>query len=249
MSSLTPVRGALGFLTRLPVGGTDSAWAGFRESPWAFPVAAYPIGAVIALPLVSRLPTETATVAALAAVYGLTGIVHLDGVADLGDAAVVHGDSDDRRAVLKDTTVGVGALAAVGLTLVGLTLGLAGIGEAGARTTVAVVVASEVGAKLGMSLVASVGVATHEGLGSAFTTRCGPDAVLPAALCAVPAGLLGVPEPTALGALVGATVGGLVVFRWADRRLGGVSGDVFGAVNELGRVAGLHAGVIVWTVS
>ena len=32
------------------------------------------------------------------------------------------------------------------------------------------------------------------------------------------------------------------------RRLGGVTGDVFGAANEIGRLAGLHAGVIVWTL-
>ena len=39
----------------------------------------------------------------------------------------------------------------------------------------------------------------------------------------------------------------LVVVRWADGALGGVNGDVFGAVNELARVVALHAGVVAWT--
>jgi adenosylcobinamide-GDP ribazoletransferase len=40
---------------------------------------------------------------------------------------------------------------------------------------------------------------------------------------------------------------GLVPFWWARRRLGGVSGDVMGAANELARLVALHAGVIAWT--
>jgi adenosylcobinamide-GDP ribazoletransferase len=30
--------------------------------------------------------------------------------------------------------------------------------------------------------------------------------------------------------------------------LGGISGDVLGAANELGRVVGVHAGVVAWTL-
>ena len=32
-----------------------------------------------------------------------------------------------------------------------------------------------------------------------------------------------------------------------DGALGGVNGDVFGAVNELARIVALHAGVVAWT--
>jgi adenosylcobinamide-GDP ribazoletransferase len=41
----------------------------------------------------------------------------------------------------------------------------------------------------------------------------------------------------------------LALLWWADAALGGASGDVFGASNELARVAGLHAGVVAWTLS
>jgi adenosylcobinamide-GDP ribazoletransferase len=50
-----------------------------------------------------------------------------------------------------------------------------------------------------------------------------------------------------LAALVAAVAVALLVGRWARTTLGGVSGDVLGAANELGRVAALHARVIAWT--
>lgn len=246
------IRGALGFLTRLPVGGSEAAWTAFRGSPWAFPAAGYPVGVVVGLVAATAavgLPRPTVALAALVVLYAVTGIVHLDGVADTGDAAVVHGDASDRLAVLKDTTVGVGAVAAVALVLVGVAGGLFAVAALPVRVALGVVLAAEVGAKLGMAAVAAFGVSPHEGLGSAFTTRSGPRAVAPAVAVAVPAGLVALPSLAGLTALVGATAAGLVVLRWASGLVGGANGDVFGATNEIGRVVGLHAGVIVWTFS
>ncbi|MDB9274189.1 adenosylcobinamide-GDP ribazoletransferase, partial [Halorubrum ezzemoulense] len=50
-------------------------------------------------------------------------------------------------------------------------------------------------------------------------------------------------------AITAAVVVAALAFAWARSRLGGVSGDVLGATNELARVVGLHAGVIAWTLS
>ena len=52
-----------------------------------------------------------------------------------------------------------------------------------------------------------------------------------------------------VGVLVATTVIAGLTLRWAQTNLGGVSGDVLGATNELARVAGLHAGVVAWTLS
>jgi len=241
------LRGGVAFLTRLPVGSRERDWVHFREFPATFPLVGYLVGAVAALPLLA-LPATAAAFAYLLALAALTGIAHLDGVADLGDAAVVH-DEAGRRDVLKDTTVGVGAVAAVAVVVAGLALAGLGLARLPLETAVAVAVASEVGAKLGMATVACVGTATHEGLGSQFTRNADPELLVGPVAAAAPAALLTGLSPAAPVAVAAGPVVAVAVVGWADRNLGGVNGDVFGAVNELGRVVALHAGVVAWTLS
>lgn len=245
------LRGALGFLTRVPVGHDDGDWAAFAETPLAFPLAGYAVGVLVAVPFLGLFAGVTwLTVAAayLFAVYLVTGVNHVDGVADLGDAAAVHGSARERREVLKDTDAGVGAVLAVVLVVAGLALGALGVASLPAPRAFGLVVAAEVGAKLGMAAVACLGEATHEGLGSEFTRNADPALLLGPVVAAAPAALLTFPSPAALAALIGALVTAVLVVRWATAALGGVSGDAFGAANELGRVAAIHAGVVAWVL-
>ena len=246
---LAAIRGGVGFLTRLPVAHRDGDWDAFRSRPAVFPLVGVVAGAAAAVPLlaVETLPAPTVALGYLLAVYAVTGVHHLDGVADLGDALVVHGDRERRREVLKDTTTGVGAVLAVALAVAGLAL--AGLGLAGlpVRAAVGVAIGAEVGAKLGMAAMACVGEASHEGMGRQFTEAATPGAFVPPAAIVLSAAALVWPHPTAI-AVSGALAGVTVPWYWANRRLGGINGDVFGAANEIGRVAGAHAGVIAWTL-
>ena len=125
---ISALRGALGFLTRLPVGHDEAAFDAFRARPAAFPLAGYVVGLPIAAAVALPLPAPTGAFALVVAVVLVTGVNHADGLADLGDAAVVHGDPERRRAVMTDTTVGVGAVLALAVGLLGLAL--AGLGLA-----------------------------------------------------------------------------------------------------------------------
>ncbi|MEM4781119.1 MAG: adenosylcobinamide-GDP ribazoletransferase [Halalkalicoccus sp.] len=242
--ALAALRGALGFLTRLPVGGDERSWEAFRRTPGAFPLAGYLIGLLLCLSLLVPAPAPTVALAYLLAVYLLTGVNHADGVADLGDAAVVHGGEEKRREVMRDTTTGVGAILALGLVLVGLAL--AGLALASLPLFVAagIVLASEVGAKFGMALLVCVGEPAHEGMGSRFLGQ-GRRALASPIAVVLPVAVLSVP---AFAAVAGAGCVAALVGRWSRRRLGGISGDVLGAANELGRVVALHAGVVAWTL-
>ncbi|ACV12660.1 cobalamin 5'-phosphate synthase [Halorhabdus utahensis DSM 12940] len=244
---LSALRGAVGFLTRLPVGHDEAAWEAFRSQPAAFPLVGYAIGALAALPLLAPVPSATAAVGFLAWLYVLTGINHLDGVADLGDAAVVHGDSERRQEVLADTTVGVGAVAAVGIVFAGLATAGYTLAQLPARAAL-LVVAGEVGAKTAVALAACLGTATHDGLGAQFTDRLHYRHALAPLVVAFPAVALTWPDPSALVAVAAAVTCGVGMVVWARRTLGGVDGDVLGATAELARVVGLHAGVIAWTL-
>ncbi|ADB61705.1 cobalamin 5'-phosphate synthase [Haloterrigena turkmenica DSM 5511] len=248
---IAAVRGALGFLTRLPVGYRDGDWAAFRSSPATFPVVGYIAGALAAVPLLATetLPAPTIALGYLLAVYAVLGIHHLDGVADLGDALVVHGDRERRREVLKDTTTGVGALLAVALVVAALAMGGLALAGLSPRRAIGVAVAAEVGTKLGMAAMACFGTASDEGMGRQFTTASGPRSFVAPALIALPAAALTWPYPAAAVALGGALAGIGLPWYWATRHLGGINGDIFGAANEIGRVAGVHLGVIAWTLS
>lgn len=244
--TLGGLRGAVGFLTRLPVGSEPGDWAAFRREPVAFPLVGYLVGGLLVPVLVLPAPALTVAAVFVVWVYVVTGINHVDGVADLGDAMVVHGPPADRRAVMTDTTAGVGAVLAVALVVAGLALGAIPL-AAGAVGAVGVVVAAEVGAKLGMVAVVGLGSPTHDGLGADVAEPTRARHLVLAALVALPAGLATWPHPAAAVALAGALGAALVVLVWARARLGGVSGDVAGAANEVARVVAIHAGVVAWT--
>lgn len=248
------LRGAIGFLTRIPIGLDEPAWTAFRATPATFPAAGYLVGALAAAPLAAAavfpgLPAPTVAAAYVVVLYAVTGINHLDGVADVGDAAVVHGGVEKRQAVLKDTTVGVGATAAVAVTVLGVGLGALAVAGLPPVAGVAVVVAAEVGAKLGMAAVACLGSAAFDGLGAQLTRRVGAGSLAAPLAVAVPAAVLSWPNPAAAVGLAASLVATGVVLSWASATLGGVNGDVFGAVNEAGRLVALHAGVVAWTLS
>jgi adenosylcobinamide-GDP ribazoletransferase len=244
---LNALRGAVGFLTRLPIGCDERAWNAFSKRPVAFPLVGSLVGGLAALPLFAPVPPATAAFAFVVWLYVLTGINHLDGVADLGDAAVVHGDRERRRDVLTDTTVGVGAVAAVALVVAGLVTAGYAVAVAPRRAAL-IVVAAEVGAKSAVALAACIGTATHDGLGAKFTGHLdGRNAIAPL-IVAVPVAALTWPNPAALAALGSALAIVLPIVFWARRTLGGVDGDVLGATAEIARVVGLHMGVIAWTL-
>ena len=239
------LRGALGFLTRVSVGHDDADWEAFRETPAAFVAVGYLVGALLSLSLF--VPGREATAVALVLSIPLVcGINHVDGLADWADAAVVHGDRERRREVLTDTTTGVGALVAVSLVVSGLALAGLALATLPLVVAIGIVIAAEVGAKLAMALVVCLGDAAHEGFGSSFTERSERGDALAPLATSLP--VLALAPVAGVAALLAA--GGLVfaALSWSDRHLGGVSGDVIGATNELARLVALHAGVIAWTL-
>lgn len=243
---LTAVRGALGFLSRLPVGHDEGAWEAFRRSSVAFPLAGYVIGVLLAVPLLLPLPTSVDATLFLVTVYGLTGINHIDGLADLGDAAAVHG-AEKRRTVMKDTDVGVGALLAVALLVAGLSLAAVGLVALPLEAIVAIVVTAEVSAKLGMAELAAFGSPAHEGLGSQLIDQT-PRGFVVAVIVSVPTLAFSWPPLVGIVMIGTSLLTTAVIGRWARSWLGGVSGDVFGATNELSRLVALHVGVVMWTL-
>jgi len=219
------------FLTRVPIrlrSAPDLAAA----VPW-FPVVGALIGAVVGLVAAGLMEVVPASVAAaVAIIVGLliTGAFHEDGLADTADA--LGGMTPERRReILKDSRHGSYGVAAMCTTIVLRIICVASLGPAAAFA--GLVAAHTLGRGAAVAAMVTGRPAPHEGLGADYTR------VLSSRSAAV-----GVLAALAIGALVSGwwvgplafavALGAAAVIRLAHRAFGGISGDLLGAVEQVG---------------
>lgn len=238
---------ALSMFTVLPVRATrvDRDTAGVALS--VVPLVGAALGALLGLVAAGLVavgaPDLVAGLLAVGLGVAATRGLHVDGLADLADGLGVHraGEGPERAlAVMKEP--GVGAFAVVWLVVVlgtqaasTATLATRGLAEA----VVAVALALALG-RAGFAWCARRGVpaATPSGLG-ALVAGTQPPWLAPLWAVVLVAAATPVLGPAAVGAGAGAALVSSAVTGHARRRLGGVTGDVFGAVGELASTAAL----------
>jgi adenosylcobinamide-GDP ribazoletransferase len=229
---------ATGFLTRIPVphppGGLRLA-----DAAWAFPLVGAGIGAVAALAFtlaqLCGLGAWPASVLALLGSLVLTGALHEDGLADSVDGLCGGGDREEKLAIMRDSRLGAfGGLALV-LSVLLRAAALAQLGEAlhAGLALIAAHAASRALLPMAMRLSAP---ARAEGLAAAVG-RPGPAAAVGAVVigAAIALAALG-PAPGAL-ALGLAAVAVAAVAVLARRQIGGYTGDILGACQQLAEIA------------
>jgi len=241
-------RRLLGFFTVLPLSSTgaveDVARAGYL-----LPLVAVLLGSIEGLVGWGSewlLGQPVAAAAMLASALLLTGLHHADGLADLGDALMVHGDAARRLQVLKDRTMGVGATTALlitGLATWAALLQLLVL-RGGGPELLWLLMAVEISARLSMLMVIAAGKPSHEGSGKIFLEtmkgwRNGFAILLSLAMLAMLA--LAIPVAGVFAAAATAATTGLVLAAAGRHWLGGCGGDILGAAVELGRLAALLA--------
>lgn len=237
--SVRSLRSAVEFLTVLPLRRTDAPPAD-RLGRALFPAVGALVGLVagVVFVLVSAfLPRLVAGAAAVAAAALLTGGLHLDGLADAADGLLGGGSVERRLEIMRDPRLGsFGAIALILVVLAEIALlsamspfrGLEGLVVAGALSRLAVLVT-----------IMSLPYVRSDGLGVAVTGgRRRLDLVIGSA-CALIVCLLDVRR--ALIALVLVALTSLLVSGLARRRIGGATGDVYGACSEMGQLAALVA--------
>jgi adenosylcobinamide-GDP ribazoletransferase len=230
---------AVGFLTRVPVRVRVRGPAELAPSvPW-FPVVgglvgaaagAVYVGAALALP-----PLAAASVAVGAEVL-LTGAFHEDGLGDTADGLVgAHGGRDALR-IMRDPRLGSFGVVAVVLALVAR---VAAVGSlAGWAAVAALGAAGGLSRAAAAVVVGSNPVASEQGLGVSYAGELRRGQVTAAAVvgAGLGAALLG---PWAAAAILVPTPGILGIVWLARRRIGGITGDVLGAVQQVALVGAL----------
>jgi adenosylcobinamide-GDP ribazoletransferase len=245
LRALRALVAAFAFLTRLPV------WAGpLRDGDLGRAVAFFPVVGLVAglvltglgFALQGALPPPLVAVLQVAVLAVLSGGLHLDGLADLFDGlGGGRGDRAKTLAIMRDSHVGAHGAAALALLLLAKVLALAQAVEH--RDFAAVLAFPAIGRWAVTPAIVLFPYARPEGLGRAFNGQAGPRQL------AISTAIMGL-ALAGLGAhlVTAALAAGLVVLLlglWLRRRLGGLTGDVYGAAVELAEVAALMVAAVV----
>jgi len=230
---------ALAFCTRLPVprgaaiGGPDLA-----RASWAFPVAGALIGAlgalVYGLGQLCALPALPAAGLAVAATAALTGCLHEDGLADVADGFGGGNNRERKLEIMRDSRIGAYGAIALALSLLLRASALASFTEP-ARVAAAMIAAHAAARATMPVFMRLVPPARTDGLSAGAGRVPMPSAVVAGALGIV-ALVLGLGLKAGPIALIG-TAAAIVLLRWiCIRQVGGQTGDVVGAIEQVSEI-------------
>lgn len=165
----------------------------------------------------------------------ITGYNHLDGVMDMADGVMVHGNPEKKISVVKDSSVGAGGIATLFIVA---SLTIAGLYNILDYKFIAGIIICEMVAKNSLLTTALTSKPLTPGIGSYFITSTNSlNYALSTVIVAVIAFLLG--GIAGLIGLLGAIIAGFLISRIAKRNFGVANGDVLGMSNEVGRLMAL----------
>lgn len=165
----------------------------------------------------------------------ITGYNHLDGVMDMADGVMVHGDAERKIKVMKDSSVGAGGVATLFLVA---SLTIAGIYNILDYSFIYGIIICEMSAKISLLTTALLSEPLTPGIGSYFIKETNlPNYFASTIIIAVIAGLLA--NYVGMLGVIGAIVSGIIIALVARRNFGVANGDVLGMSNEVGRLFSL----------
>jgi len=237
---------ALQFLTRIRLVRQDSVTpAAFGASVKYFPLVGAVIGALLAAfwhLTAHHLSIHTLAAALIVIEIALTGGLHCDGLMDSADGLLSGRPREQMLEIMKDSRVGAhGVVAFVLLILAKWSLFLDLLPSA---PLTALFVMPILGRLAMVIAIVVFPYARPAGIGKAFADGAGLPALAVAAAtalaCVLPLGL------AAILALAASVLFALAFGRGAARALGGLTGDIYGAVSELGEVVVLTVFLVIW---
>lgn len=237
------LRNLLSFLTILPFRMDENMLADCARFMFLFPLIGALIGFLAGLfgwvCLYLSIPSLVVGALVLGALLLLTGLHHTDGLLDFGDGIMAHGTPEHKIEVMHDRLTGAGGLTLGMMTLLITALSLTFLNN---NIIIQSVIVIEVAAKLAMVVAAWAGTAVHEGMASSFLNamhdRKGNARLIIALVIsfAIAVSLLWLNGAIIILASILAS---LIMVAIAHRHFKGVTGDVFGATNEVTRMVSI----------
>jgi adenosylcobinamide-GDP ribazoletransferase len=247
MSLFAQFMTATAVLTRLPVSPREAdattQQGTVAAACWAFPAVGAGIGfiagAVMVLAALSGLGTAPSALLALVAGGLVTGALHEDGLADTADGFGGGRDRDEKLAIMRDSRQGSYGIIALILTIGLRAAALYTIAEPveGALALIAAHAASRAALAPALYLLRP---ARDDGLGAtAGRPRLATTLIAVAIGAVVALGALGPVRGGIALILMAAAVAGTAML--ARRQIGGYTGDVLGAFEQVGEIVMLLA--------
>ncbi|MGA2386619.1 MAG: adenosylcobinamide-GDP ribazoletransferase [Candidatus Bathyarchaeia archaeon] len=233
------LKNLLSFLTIFPVAMDKDMLTDCAKGMWAFPLIGAFIGLIAGVfgwVAYHFVPGIVVGGLVLAVLLLITGLHHTDGLLDFGDGVMAHGTPEHKIEVMHDQLTGAGGLA---LGMMTLLISALALGQLKIGLIVGGVIAVEASAKLSMVVMAWAGKSVHQGMNSPFLEAMhggkGDLRLIVALLLSLAVAL---PLLRWAGVLVvfAGVLTSLVMTAVAHRHFGGVTGDVFGATNEITRM-------------
>lgn len=241
---LIGLRAAVAFLTRVPMGEVPKG--SLRSASAWFPTVGAVIGLAVAgfyILAIEVVPAVLASVAAVTFGLFLTGGLHEDGLADTADS--FGSGAHDGRAleIMRDSRLGTYGTLALILSVVWRVAAVALLDPTSALASL--VLAGSFGRAGAVLLMGVSPMARPDGLGSQLHLGASPGVLVVVVLSALAIGLAAVGWWVLLGAVV--VLMAVLWFRSAaKRRVGGVTGDILGACEQVIELAILTLGVWVF---
>lgn len=237
---LEDLKTGLGCLTRVPV---PAGSGNLARSVWTFPIIGAAVGlagaGVYGLAWMLGLPPWISSVLAVAGLVLVTGVFHEDGLADVADG---FGGGRDRQAkldIMRDSRLGAYGAAALFFFLA-LRIGAVAALSAPAAVAVGLFVSGAFSRAMSAAVMRLIPPARKDGLGAS----AGRPGVVVTGVCLLLAAGISVAAygPVMGGVVIGAGAAGAAVMAvLALRQIGGHTGDVLGAVQQVSEVAVLLA--------
>src|SRR6202795_3225408 len=236
---LDDLRTAVTFLTRLPIPHPESApLADFARAQRVFPLVGAAIGAAIGLVCLGMRVIGVPDLAAAALVLGagalLTGALHEDGLADVADGFGGGRDVEARLAIMRDSRIGTYGAMALLVSFATKLAALAAIPDA--YVVHSLIVAHALARGMLPAIAANLPYARQDGLARTSGQPDTTTAAIAGALALLIA-LLSLSWTEALWAAAAAGISGFVMARLALRQIGGQTGDVLGAAEQVAEIA------------
>ena len=239
MGFLSGAKNVVGFLTIFPVGMDSDGLRKAAEHIYLFPLVGALLGFIaggfgwLALQVLPPLVVGVLTLGVLEIVIGFH---HMDGLLDFGDGVMASGPQSRKIDAMRDRNLGTGGLASGIIVFLTTAFSFAYLSP---LFIIPALIIAETSAKFSMVVVASAGKSARDGMNTYFVelmhSRRGAYRLLVALVASLVVGFVFFRFIGLVTIAVG-IVTALAMVGIARRHFGGVTGDVFGATNEIARM-------------